>query len=193
MLSKIYGLWRSLIVWWVWWLLLAAFWWMMHAGILWEDGSKIEKAWQTSLSTSCHFIGISVTAMRLTTTTTSGIHCHKFKIHVCLIGGSVSYFLLFYPSNRLMHFWFYDNLSTVGYIGRECLCYLSFVVSWRGNLLTIYALGDRRGLWVSSFQAPFVCWWLNQGMQEDIIIGGGFSLQKLPINSTSAYLNAENR
>ena len=44
---------------------------------------------------------------------------------------------------------------------------------------------------VSSCQNPFMCWWLYQGTQEDIKIRGVFTLQKIPINSTAAALNAE--
>ena len=128
--------------------------------------------------------------MRLTTTTTSGIHLHKLKIYGWLIGGSVGYFLSFYLSQRLMHFWFYATFSTVGYVGKEFLCCLSFIVSWRGNLLTIYTLGI--GRWgVSSCQTPLIGWWLYQGTRDDIRIRGGFALQKQPISSTSAALNAK--
>ena len=130
-----------------------------------------------------------VTAMRLITTISSVMHCHQLKIHRWLIGGSVMYFIPFWSSKRLMIFWFYATLSTVGYVRRECLRYWSFVGSWRGNLSTIYRLKNGRG-GLSSFQTPSISWWLHQGTQEDIITGGGFALEKLPINSTYVALNA---
>ena len=134
----------------------------------------------------------SSTAMGLMTTTISVMHCHKLKIHGWLIGGSVGYLLPFWSSHRLMHFLFYDTLSIVGYFCREFLCYCSFFGSLCGNLLTIYTFGNGRGR-VRSFRNPFIGWLLHQVTREDIIIGGGFSLQKLPINSTAADLNAEKR
>ena len=42
-------------------------------------------------------------------------------------------------------FLFYATLSTVRYIGRECINYWNLFGSWRGNLLTIYTLGNCRG------------------------------------------------
>ena len=55
----------------------------------------------------------------------------------------------------LMHFRFYANFSTVGYVGRGCLRYCSFVRSWRGKLLTIYAFG-KGGVGLISCQNPFI-------------------------------------
>ena len=132
-------------MWWVWWLLVAAFWWMMHASRLWEDGRKMEKTWWRSSSTSWNFIGIFVTSMPLTTTTTSDMHCHQFKIHGWQISGSVGYLLSFCSSQRLMYFRFYTNLSNVSYVGRECLRYWIFVGSWHGNSLIIYTLVNGSG------------------------------------------------
>ena len=136
-------------MWWGLWLLVDAFGQMIHARWLWKDGKKMEKACWRSSSTSFHLIGIFVTIMWLTTTTTSGIHCHQLRIHGWLIGGSVGYFLSFWTSQRIMHLLFYATLSSVGYVRRECLRYWSFVGSWCGNLLTVYTLVNRR-LGVSS-------------------------------------------
>ena len=105
----------------------------------------MEKTWWRSSSTSCYLIGIFVTDMRLMIIKTSGIHCHKSTIHGWQIGGSVGYLISFWPSQRLMYFWFYTNLFTVGYVRRGCLRYWSFFGSWRGKLLTIYTLGKGRG------------------------------------------------
>ena len=162
MLSTIYKGWRILIIWWGWWLLVSNFWRMIHARRLWEDGSKIEKTWWRSSSTSGHLIGNFVAAMRVTTTTTSGMHCNQLRINGWRISGIVEYLLSFWPSQSLMHFWFYATLSTVGYVRRECLSYWSFVRSWHGNLLTIYTLGNGVG-GVSSCRTPFFDWWLHQG------------------------------
>ena len=67
---------------------------------------------------------------------------------------------------------------------------LDFFGIWCGNLLTIYKFGNGRGV-VSSFHNPFIGWWLHQGTWDYIRTGGGFSLQKVPINSTAAALNAK--
>ena len=163
---------------------------MIHARRLWEYGSKMGKMWWRISSTSFHFIGIFVTDMQLTTTTTSGMNCHQLNIHVWLIGGSVGHLFSFFPSQRLMNFWFYATLYTVGCAGKKCLRYWSFFGSWRKKLLTIYALGNGGG-GVRSCQNPFICWWLYQGTREDIRIRGVFLLQKLPINSKAEALNTE--
>ena len=151
---------------------------------------EMENTWRISSITSCNLIGIFVTAMQLTTTTTSGMHCHKFKINIWMIGGNVGYLLSFWPSQRLINFWLYATLSTVGYIVRECLRYWSFIRSCCGNLLSIYTLRNGRG-GISSFQTPFIGWWLHQVTREDIIIGGVFAPKNIPINSTSTALNVE--
>ena len=164
MLSDIYGGWKSLIILWGLWLLVAAFWRIIYAMILWEDGSKMEKTLWRSSSTRFHLIGIFFTAMRLTNTTASGMHFHQLKIHGWLIGGSVIYLLSFWPYQRLIHFWFYATFSTMGYVGRELLRCWSFVGSWSGNLLIIYTLIKvRRGLIYC--QTPSIGWLLQQGTQ----------------------------
>ena len=145
--------------------------------------------WWISSSTSCHIIGIFVTAMRLMTTIISGMHCPQLNIRGWMIGGSVGCLLSFYPYQRLMHFWFYNSLSTAGYVGREFLRYWTFVRSWHGKLLTIYALVNGGG-GLSSCHTTFIGWWMHQGTQEYIRIGVGCALQKLPINIPSTALNA---
>ena len=145
MLSTIYRDWRILIMWWVWWLLVAAFWIMIHTRRLWEDRSKMENTWWRSSGTSCHLIGIFVTAMWLMITTTSGMNCHQLNIHGWLIGGIFGCLLSFCSSQKFMHIWFHATLSTMGYVGRECLHYWSFIGSWRGKLLPIYTFGERNG------------------------------------------------
>ena len=127
-----------------------------------KNGRKTENTCLRHSSTSWHLIGIFVTAMQLTTKTTSGIHYHKLNIHGWLISGSVGYLLSFWTSQRLMHFWFCTIFPTVGYIRRECPRYWIFVGSWCGNLLKICTLGNGRGE-LSSCQNPFIGWWLNQG------------------------------
>ena len=102
----------------------------------------------------------------------------------------LGYLLSFWPSQRLLNFWIYTTFPTVGYVGRGCLRYWSFVGSWRGNLLTIYKLGNGRG-GVSSCHTTFIGWWLHQGTRGDIITRDEFALQNMPIGSTAAVLNAE--
>ena len=150
----------------------------------------MEKTWWSNSSTSCHLIGIFVTAMVLIITTTSGINYHKLKINGWNISGSVRYLIWFLPYQRLIHFLFYATLSTVGYVGRGCLCYWNFIRSWCDNLLTIYILGKGGG-GLSSCQNPFIGWWLHQVTREDIRIGDVFALQQLSINNTTADFNVK--
>ena len=178
----------SLIIWWGSWILVAAFWRMIYVRGLWEDGREIDKMWWRSSSTSFHLIGIFVTAIQLTTKKASGMHFHQLKIHGWHIGGGVRHSISFWTSQSLIHFLFYATFYNVGYVGRECLRYWIFVKIWCGKLLTIYALENGGG--GGSWHTPFIGWLLHQVTQEDIIIGCGFALQKLSINSTSADLNA---
>ena len=106
------------------------------------------------------------TTMWLTTTTTSSMHCHKLNIHGLLIGGNCQVFDYILAISEVSAFLILHYFSTLGYVGRECLRYWSFVGIWRGNVLTIY-------------------------MWEDISIEGGFVLQKLPINTRDADWNVE--
>ena len=117
-LSTIYGERRSGFVWWRWWILVAAFWWMIHARRLWEDGSKMEYMWWISSSTSCHLIGIFITAIRSNTTTTSGMHCRQLKIHGLLISGSVMCLLSFFSISEGNAFLILRYFYTMGCVRR---------------------------------------------------------------------------
>ena len=150
MLSTIYGRWRILIMWWVLWLLVATFWWIIHSRRLWEYGSKMDKTCWRSSSKSCHLIGIFITAMWLNITTTSVMNCHQLKIHVWLILGSVGCLLEFWPSCRLMHFWFYITFFYCGLRLEVMPAVLYFVRKLAWQIINIIYIEEQEGGVVSS-------------------------------------------
>ena len=149
--------------------------------------------WWRISGASCLFLVVFIAAMWLKTTTTSGMHCNKLKICGWLIGGSVRYLLSLFSISEVNKFLIIRYFVYCGLHQKGFPTLLEFFWKLAWQIINNIYIGELERGWERYFQNPFIGWWLYQGMLEDIRIGGGFPLQKMPINSTSADLNAVKR